>query len=192
MGQPPSGVDLPNRLEIREQLGAGAMGEVFKAFDRQRGQLVVVQVFLTHALDHNALAHWHRVMEILSSLTHPAFIPIYEVAGSERGFWIVRPLVEGQTLADRLRSGGRMDPREAAALVAELAEALHLAHERGLVHGEINPSNILLSDKQPPFKCSQRCCCLIDSHVGSQPFHLELNAKMGNESQETLRHNHLW
>jgi hypothetical protein len=146
---PPS-VQVPDRFEIREHVAAGALGQVFKVFDKQRGQVVLITIYPSLADRDDALARWRREMEILASLAHPAFIPILEVDRSASGLWIVKPLVEGRTLAERLRSSGRMDPREAAALVAELAEALQVAHRQGLVHGDLMPGNILLAGDGHP------------------------------------------
>jgi Ca-activated chloride channel family protein len=143
-------INLPDRFEIRGKLGAGARSLVFKAYDRQRGQSVVVKMVPTQGRDKQILVRWRRLAEILTALGHPAIIPILDVDHSGRWLWIVLPLVEGRTLADRLMTDRRMAPREAAELVVELAEALQRAHQHGLVHGDINPSNILLGDDRQP------------------------------------------
>jgi serine/threonine protein kinase len=143
-------VNLPDRFEARGVIALGAMGQIYRAFDRQTNRLVSVKVFPPDTADSRAPARWQRVMEILKTLNHPAFIAILEAVAWDGGRGIIEPLIEGRTLAEQLERCGRMDSREAAALVAELAEALQLAHEHGLVHGSVMPSNILLGDDGRP------------------------------------------
>ena len=112
----------------------GGMGQILTAFDRQRGQLVRVKMIPEGAHGPEWPARYRHLMEILSRLTHPAFIPILEVESANGWLLIVTPVVEGRSLSDSLGSNGRMAPREAAALIAELAEALQQAHELGAVH----------------------------------------------------------
>jgi Ca-activated chloride channel family protein len=141
---------LADRFDVLSQIGFGAMGQIFKASERQRGRLVAVKLMPAASLGHDPLNRWRKLMETLASLRHPAIVPILDVDISEGMFRIVTPLVEGPTLAARLQSSGRMDPRAAASLIAELAEALQQAHQQGLVHGDLTPSNILLGDDGHP------------------------------------------
>jgi Ca-activated chloride channel family protein len=141
---------VSGRFEVRDQIGAGGMGQVFKVHDRERGEEVCLKVSSARGFDAQAVARWRREMGILSGLGHPAFIPVLEADFADGCFWLVTPLVAGRTLAERIRSSGRMPAREAAELVAELAEALQLAHEHGLAHGDIMPANILLGDDGKP------------------------------------------
>jgi serine/threonine-protein kinase len=143
-------VGLPDRFEVRERLGSGALGQIFKTFDRQRGQLVIAKVMPAEGLGPDPLNRWRKLMEILASLRHPAIMPILDVGISEGMLRIITPHVEGATLAARLQSSGRMDPRAAASLIVELAEALQQAHQQGLVHGDLTPSNIVLGDDGHP------------------------------------------
>jgi serine/threonine protein kinase len=142
---------LAGRFDLRGRIGAGAFGQVFKAFDRQHGRLVSVRVTPSMGgFGSLVMVLYQKLQEILARLGHRAILPILEVESSDKMLRIVTPLVEGQTLDQRLRASGRLDPRAAAALVAELAEALELAHQQGLVHGDITPSNILLGDDGHP------------------------------------------
>jgi Ca-activated chloride channel family protein len=167
---PPSPpADLPDRFEVRDRLGAGGMGQVFKAFDRQRGQDVAVKVMPAGGLDSDALARLRRVMGILSGLTHPALVTILDAGISDSLPWIVTPLVEGRTLSERLRSSGRMEPRAAAALVAELAEALEQVHHAGLFHGALKSSDVLLGDDGRPRLTGLAEASLADLAAGQQP-----------------------
>jgi serine/threonine protein kinase len=141
---------LAGRFDLLGRIGAGAIGQVFKAFDRPHGRLVSVKVMPTMGLGPFVLGLYQKLQQILAKLRHPAILPILEVETSDKMLRVVTPIVEGRTLEERLRASGRMDPRQAAALVAELAEALHLAHQQGLVHGDITPSNILIGDDGHP------------------------------------------
>jgi Ca-activated chloride channel family protein len=137
---------LSARFEVRDEIGARGMGRVFKAYDRQRGQEVCLKVSRARGLDAAAVARWRREMEILSSLGHPAIIPVLEADCAEGYFWLVTPLVNGGPLGERIRSAGPLTAREAAELVADLAEALQLAHEHGVFHGDIKPADIVRGD----------------------------------------------
>jgi Ca-activated chloride channel homolog len=140
------------RFEDRGDVARGGMGRVFNAFDRRRGELVSVRHISLVGLSPGTLSRWQQLKQSLSSLIHSAFIPILEVDESEGWLWVVTPILEGQTLSERLREGGRMAPPDAAALVAELAEALQIAHDHGLVHGKLSPPNILIvTDGHPRF-----------------------------------------
>jgi Ca-activated chloride channel family protein len=142
--------DFPGHLERFRQVGSGAMGSIYQAVDSQRSQKVLVR-FIPKSFDHEAaLARWRRVKEITSKLVHRAFVAIADILVTDSGIWIVLPLVEGPTLAERLQSRGRLDPRDAAALVAELADALQEAHDQGLVHGDLNPPNVALGEHGLP------------------------------------------
>ena len=137
---------FPDRFEIREVMGTGGMGKVYNAFDRKRGEQVLVKIGPRGRVGPEALERRRRENEILGMLAHPAFTPALEMGCTDESFWVVMPIIKGQTLDERLRQAGPMAFREAATLVAELAEALQLAHEKGLAHGDIKPRHIFLGD----------------------------------------------
>jgi hypothetical protein len=135
---------LSSRFELGEVVAHGGMGQVYKGLDRVAGKPVLVKVNPRERFSPEVIARWRRQNEVLAGLGHPAFLPALDMGYSGDSFWLIMPLVAGQSLSERLRSAGRMPFREAAGLVAELAEALVLAHAQGLVHGDLKPDHILL------------------------------------------------
>jgi hypothetical protein len=139
-------MSLPQRFQNGEPVSRGGMGAVYKAFDRDRGMTVCVKVISAGLLGPEVLERWRLENDVLKRLKHTALTPALEIGCSEGTCWVVMPFITGQSLAERLHVAGPMPYREAAMLVAELAEALQLAHEQGLAHGDLKPVNICLGD----------------------------------------------
>ncbi len=133
--------------EIVSQLGAGGMGEVYRAIDTRLDRVVAIKVLpdgLTTSPQ--ALERFQREARAASALNHPNICTIYDV-GTDPPF-IAMELLEGETLQQRLRSG----PLDVPALVdiaCAVADALEAAHARGIVHRDIKPANILLTARGP-------------------------------------------
>ena len=144
-GPPPLGA-LPDRFEGGEVVAEGAMGRIYKALDRDRGHEVLVKVTVRGQFSPEMLERWQRQNEALKRLAHPALPPALEIGSSGDSFWVALPIFKGQTLAERLRTAGPMPFREAAMLVAAVAEAVHLAREQALVLGDLNPEHVHLGD----------------------------------------------
>jgi WD40 repeat protein/tRNA A-37 threonylcarbamoyl transferase component Bud32 len=138
------------RFELIETVGMGAFGTVYKARDPQLDRVVAIKVpragNLTTAEDRDRFL---REARSVAQLRHPAIVPVHEVGEHEEVPYLVSDFVRGLTLSDLL-TGRRPGPREAARLVAEVAEALQYAHDRGVVHRDVKPSNILLDDEGRP------------------------------------------
>ncbi|HEU4939404.1 MAG TPA: protein kinase [Vicinamibacterales bacterium] len=130
--------------EITAQLGAGGMGEVYRATDTKLKRSVAMKV-LPEALttDGERLARFQREAEVLASLNHPNIAAIYGLEESTDAKALVMELVEGPTLADRIAQGPiQLD--EALPIARQIAEALEAAHERGIIHRDLKPANISL------------------------------------------------
>jgi Ca-activated chloride channel family protein len=143
-------MNLPDRFEVRKSIATGGMRRIYQVFDKLHNRLVSVTMILGHGLLSWTQTLSQRVIEAMATLVHRAFVRVLDVVSIDGGVAIVQPLIEGRTLQDQLKDQGRMKPGDAAMLVAELAEALQLAHDQGLVHGDIMPSNILLGDDSRP------------------------------------------
>ena len=130
--------------EIHSAIGAGGMGEVWKARDTTLGRDVALKILPDHlALDPDRLARFKREAQILASLNHPNIAAIHGFQESEGVQALVLELVEGPTLADRIAQGP-IPIDEALPIAKQIAEALEAAHEQGIIHRDLKPANIKL------------------------------------------------
>jgi Tol biopolymer transport system component len=132
-------------FQIQMLLGAGGMGEVYRARDTRLGRDVAIKILPSvFATDPDRLARFEREARMLATLNHPHIGAIYgvEEVGGLRA--LVLELVEGETLADRLQRGP-IPLAEALAMVRQIAEALDAAHEKGIIHRDLKPANIKIT-----------------------------------------------
>jgi eukaryotic-like serine/threonine-protein kinase len=128
--------------EIVSPLGAGGMGEVYRARDSKLKRDVALKILPAHvSRDVERLARFEREAHVLASLNHPHIATIYGVNETDGVRALILELVEGPTLAERL-GGGPMPVREALSAARQIAEALDAAHEKGIVHRDLKPANI--------------------------------------------------
>ncbi|PYQ15445.1 MAG: hypothetical protein DMF80_09070 [Acidobacteria bacterium] len=132
--------------EVVDRLGAGGMGEVYRARDTRLGRTVAIKVIRSGA-DPELLHRLDREARTASALNHPNIVHIYDVgetAGSGGTHYVVMELVEGETLRRRLRSGP-LPVRELLDLGAQLADGLAKAHLAGIVHRDLKPENLMVT-----------------------------------------------
>ncbi len=131
--------------EIVSALGAGGMGEVYRARDSKLGRDVAVKVIPeAFARDPERLGRFAREAQVLGSLNHPNIAAIYGFEDSVGAHALVMELVEGLTLAD-LVAGGPMPRTEVLPIAKQICEALEYAHERGVVHRDLKPANVKIT-----------------------------------------------
>jgi WD40 repeat protein/tRNA A-37 threonylcarbamoyl transferase component Bud32/tetratricopeptide (TPR) repeat protein len=132
------------RFELLQAVGSGGFGTVYKAHDPKLDRTVAVKVPRTGNLpDGQELDRFLREARSTAQLRHPAIVPVYEVGQDEEVPFLVSDFVDGVTLGDRLTAGG-FAFRDAASLLAAVADALEHAHRQGIVHRDVKPSNIML------------------------------------------------
>jgi serine/threonine protein kinase len=128
--------------QVTNQLGKGGMGEVFQAKDQKLGRDVAIKVLPEEfAEDADRVARFQREAKVLASLNHPNIAAIHGLEESGGTNFLVLELVEGETLADRLKRGP-IPVEESLKLASQVAEALEAAHEKGVIHRDLKPSNI--------------------------------------------------
>jgi WD40 repeat protein/Flp pilus assembly protein TadD len=131
------------RLELLDRVGAGSFGEVWKGYDPELGRLVAVKIPTTGNLAPKEQERFVREGRSAAQLRHPGIVTVHE-AGFETGLpYLVSDFIDGTTLAD-LHAARRLTFREAAELIAQVADALDYAHAHGVVHRDIKPSNVML------------------------------------------------
>ena len=131
--------------EIRDSLGRGGMGEVYRAADQRLGREVAVKILSADtASDPDSARRFEKEARAVASLSHPHIVPVFDVGETEGLRYVVTELVDGETLRSLLLSGPLPTP-EAARIAAEVAEGLAAAHAKGLVHRDIKPENIILA-----------------------------------------------
>ena len=131
--------------EIGALLGAGGMGDVYRARDTTLGRDVAIKILPdVFTADANRRARFEREARLLAALNHPHVGAIYGFEQRDGILGLVLELVEGQTLAARLRAGP-LPVREAMTIARQIAEALDAAHEKGIVHRDLKPSNVTIT-----------------------------------------------
>ncbi len=137
--------------ELRDELGRGAMGVVYRAWHAALGREVALKVILAGELSSvTERARFTAEAELAAQLDHPHLVPIYDVGECEGRQFYAMKMIAGQTLATELTARGPCHPEWAAELVEKLARAVQHAHARGLLHRDLKPSNILLDPAGEP------------------------------------------
>jgi serine/threonine protein kinase/tetratricopeptide (TPR) repeat protein len=135
-----------SHFDVREVLGAGGMGVVYRANDKQLGRAVALKFLLPHYnLDASAKARFLREAHAAAALDHPNLCTVHEVGTTERGLlFLAMSLYEGETLRARLKRDACLPVSECLEIARQIAEGLQAAHSAGVVHRDLKPGNVML------------------------------------------------
>ena len=146
-----TGATLGDRYRLEGLIGRGGMAAVYRGVDLALGRPVAVKVFAAEAEGLDDAQRRRSETALLASLSHRALVRLYDASrdpATGREF-LVMELIEGRDLRETLRLGP-LGPADAAGLLADLAEALHVIHDRGIVHRDVKPANVLLEPAHLP------------------------------------------
>src|SRR5215468_11770029 len=134
------------RYELLSLLGAGGMGQVWRARDTQTNRVVALKVLPEHSADdEEPRERFRRECQAVAQLTEPHIIPIHDFGDIDGRLYLNMRLVDGTDLRTLIKQEGALSPKRAVAIIAQVAGALQAAHDVGLVHRDVKPSNILVS-----------------------------------------------
>jgi eukaryotic-like serine/threonine-protein kinase len=141
---------IAGRYEVVRPIGSGGMGTVWLCRDTVLGREVAVKRIGALPGEPAAAARAMREARIAASLNDPHAVGVYDVVDESEAHWLVMEYVEGQSLAEKIRDLGALPPTRVAAIGSAVAGALARAHERGIVHRDIKPGNILIDNAGTP------------------------------------------
>ncbi|MDX1643693.1 MAG: protein kinase [Thermoanaerobaculia bacterium] len=145
---------LSDRFEIRRQLGAGGMGLVHEALDRELGARVALKTLRPEiADDPEALARFRQEIALARQITHPNVCRIYDLFQDRREdgrplYFVTMELLEGETLGRKIQRDGPLSPRDLLPIVEQIASGLEAAHRVGVVHRDLKPGNVILLTRE--------------------------------------------
>jgi serine/threonine protein kinase len=134
------------QYQLIEPISSGGMATIYKAYQPGLDRVVAIKVLPEFLLNQPGFLERFKIeAQAIAKLDHPHILPVYDYGEAERTPYLVMKYVPGGTLKD-LMSKGPIDPRQAAPLLRQMAEALEHAHQQGIVHRDVKPSNVLMQD----------------------------------------------
>jgi len=137
------------RYEIKGVLGKGAMGLVYDARDPKLDRRVAIKTILTRKLEADQARmirlRFEREVRAVARLNHPNIVQVYDFGSENELAYIVMEYIQGKELKDYLEANERLDLKQIFALMGELLDALHFAHEAGIIHRDVKPANIMVA-----------------------------------------------
>ena len=144
-----AGTLIGDRYEIESELGRGSLATVYRARDTSLGRTVALKIIAVQGADSTTIERSRSEIELLASLSHHALVTLFDAGDLDGNTVLVMELVDGPDLGARLARGA-ISPADVARMTIDLAEALHTVHERGIVHRDIKPGNVLLAPSSLP------------------------------------------
>src|ERR687884_140729 len=134
------GTLISERYRLEEKIGSGGMSSVYRAFDPTLERWVAIKLMHSDiSSDSDQLERFRREARAVAQLNHPHIVTVIDAGEDDKTPYIVFEYVEGETLKDRIRRYGRLPIQESIAYAIEVARALGVAHERGIVHRDVKP-----------------------------------------------------
>ena len=141
-----AGTTLNDRYEILSTVGTGGMADVYRARDTVLKRLVAIKVLKEeYSSDAGFVAKFRREAQAVSALNHPNIVGVFDVGEQNGMYYIVMELVEGINLKKYIEKIGAIDEREAVEVAMQVAKGLEAAHDKGIIHRDIKPQNIIIS-----------------------------------------------
>lgn len=138
--------------KLNALIGRGGMAAVYRGYQESIDRTVAVKVLPTEFLhDANFAARFQTEAQLLAKLTHPSILPLYDFGTANSVPYIVMPFMANGSLADRLSAQGRLSSDEVIRILTPIAAALDYAHQQGILHRDVKPSNILFDQNDMPF-----------------------------------------
>jgi serine/threonine-protein kinase len=171
-GMVPDGIGPNDRYAIRYELGRGAMGIVYCAQDQILGRNVALKKLPGDLReDADLIRRFKQEARALARLSHPHIVQVYDFVQDCDRAWIAMELIEGHDLADHLENKGMIPINETVRLATQMSEGLAYAHERGVIHRDFKPANVILSDdgaaKITDFGLAKTAQSSVHTQVGS-------------------------
>ncbi len=141
---------LESRYTIERELGEGGMATVYLAKDLKHNRNVALKVLKPELAAVVGAERFLAEIETTANLQHPHILPLFDSGEADGVVFYVMPFIEGESLRDRLDREKQMGVKDSVAITQKVADALDYAHERGVVHRDIKPGNILLSERGEP------------------------------------------
>jgi serine/threonine-protein kinase len=135
-------ITLPERFHLDREIGRGGMAVVYRAHDNHLGRFVAIKVLTSDVSNSVGAERFQREIAFMAKLVHPGIVALFDSGETGGRLFYVMPLVVGETLRARLTRERRISPGDAAALGADVAEALAYAHGMGIVHRDVKPENV--------------------------------------------------
>ncbi|MCI0607291.1 serine/threonine protein kinase [bacterium] len=136
-----------SHYRVTDTLGAGGMGEVYRAYDTQLERMVALKILPANLVSNEErIRRFMREAKAASAISHPNVAHIYEIGEANGLYFITMELIEGQTLARKL-SDGFFSSDQIVAIASAISDALQEAHAKGIVHRDIKPANIMITPR---------------------------------------------
>ena len=152
--------------EIIEKIGQGGMGVVYKARHRPLNRIVALKTIRADQSEGEALQRFQTECEAAATLQHPGIVPVFESGEVDGRLYYSMPFIDGVNLPQMVTDSSGLPPREAAAIMRAVADAIQYAHERGVIHRDLKPRNVLIDAHGEPRIADFGLARLLESEAG--------------------------